>query len=471
MGDSPTPRSADAGPGKPRSVVAVAYSGGRDSTALLHATWRACRAEAQCGRAAAEVVALHVHHGLSAQADDWLAHGQAQCAQWAHEGGGLRWRAHRLSSTPARGDSVEAWARDHRHQALAAMAREEGASVVLLAHHQGDQAETFLLQALRGAGAAGLSAMPPRLCDAEGLWWCRPWLDRPRSAIEAYVAHHRLSFIDDDSNANPRFARNRLRLQVWPAWTAAFPQAEHALAQAARRAQEAQACLTELADMDLAEWAPHGVLRLIPWGQASLPRRGNALRAWLARSGGGRPSRALIERLLVELGEGAGAPARWPCGAGELRRYDAQLSFAVRGGQHEAVAPRNTATPATVAAASIVIAGSGRYAVAGWAGTLVARLVDSGGLPWAPGENLHLCLRARQGGEQFQAGPRQPPRSLKKQFQAARIPAWQRDGPLVFQGETLVFIPGLGLDARAWAPPGVPQLGLHWEASNRLPTP
>lgn len=449
----------------------MAYSGGRDSTALLHATWRACRAEAEAGRAAPEVVALHVHHGLSPQADQWLAHGQAQCAQWARDGGGLRWQAHRLSSAPTRGESVEAWARAHRHRALAAMARQVGASMVLLAHHRGDQAETFLLQALRGAGTAGLSAMPQRLCDADGLWWCRPWLSRPRTAIEAYVAQHGLSFIDDDSNANPRFARNRLRLQVWPAWTSAFPQAEHALAQAAQRAQEAQACLAELADMDLADWAPHGPLRLLAWGQASRPRRGNALRTWLARTGGGRPNRAWIERLLAELGEGPGAPARWPWGGGELRRYDAELSFAAAVGRPGFASADGGGLGPSAPPVTIAIEGGGRYSVEGWAGTLVAQPVDAAGLPLGSGGSLQLTLRPRQGGEQFQAGPRQPPRSLKKQFQAARVPAWQRHGPLVFQGDALVFVPGLGLDARAWAPAGTPQLGLHWEPPDCASTP
>ncbi|HET7794176.1 MAG TPA: tRNA lysidine(34) synthetase TilS, partial [Rhizobacter sp.] len=204
MAASPTPATADSS-----RCIAVAYSAGRDSTALLHAV---VHAAAQQG---AQVAALHVHHGLSPHADDWLAHASAQCERWARQGLPVRLITHRLSGKPTRGESIEAWARQARYRALRQMAIEAGAKLVLLAHHQRDQAETLLLQALRGAGVAGLAGMP-RNIEREGITWVRPWLDHPRERIEAYVRHHRLRYIDDDSNADARFARNRLRWQVWP---------------------------------------------------------------------------------------------------------------------------------------------------------------------------------------------------------------------------------------------------------------
>lgn len=469
MGASTTPPSADGGPAEaalaalpllppsaPPSgarVVAVAYSGGRDSTALLHATWRAVLAPVEGGGPRPEVVALHVHHGLSPQADAWQAHCEAQCARWSAEVGlTLRLRTERLKGTPAPGDSVEAWARTRRYEALARMARAEGASLVLMAHHRRDQAETFLLQALRGAGMAGLSGMPAQYRDPDGLRWCRPWLDRPREAIEAYVTRHGLDFIDDDSNTNPRFARNRLRLALWPALTGAFPDAEASLAQAGRRAQEARACLAELAQIDLAAVAPQdGPLSLAVWCRLSAARRSNALHAWLQRIPGLRVTRPLLDRLGQELGDGTGEPARWPCGeAGELRRYQGELTFAPQGPVERPGIPGGLAIPAP-----------GRYELPAWGGRLHVSLVTSGGLAWTPG--MVLTLRRREGAEQFQGGPRQPARALKKQFQSARVPAWERTGPLVFQGDVLVFVPGLGLDARALAPPGVAQVALRWE--------
>ena len=154
---------------KPR--VAVAYSGGRDSTALLHATLHA--AQAQGG----EVVALHVHHGLSPHADTWLQHCAEQCRRWARRGLPVLWACERLAERPAPGDSIEAWARQARYRALRTMAQAHCVSMVLLAHHRRDQGETFVLQALRSAGVAGLAAMPRRI-ERDVVTWARPWLDR-----------------------------------------------------------------------------------------------------------------------------------------------------------------------------------------------------------------------------------------------------------------------------------------------------
>ena len=191
-----------------------------------------------------------MHHGLNAAADRWLEHGRALCLRWARRGRPVTFAATKLDRKPAAGESVEAWARQARYRALRQMAVAQGIDLVLLAHHRRDQAETFLLQALRGGGVAALSAMPASI-RREGVTWARPWLAMPRETIEAYVRRHRLAHVDDDSNADPRFARNRLRLAVWPALTEAFPAAEVALASAASWAQEATAILAETAEVDL----------------------------------------------------------------------------------------------------------------------------------------------------------------------------------------------------------------------------
>jgi tRNA(Ile)-lysidine synthase len=111
---------------------------------------------------------------------------------------------------------------------------------------------------------------------------------------------------------------------------------------------------------------------------------------------------------------------------------------------------------------SLSIFRAGRFALLGWGGELIAKRVKEGGVPLA--WLAHLELRAREGGEQFQAGIGRPARSLKKQFQAADIPEWERTGPLVYSGGQLVFVPGLGLDARVLALPGQPQLSLYWRS-------
>ena len=425
--------------------VAVAYSAGRDSTALLHATLQAALGSG------VEVLALHVHHGLSPHADAWLAHGQRQCARWARRGLPVRFISHRLSDAPRGGDSIEAWARQARYGALRTMALAEQAGIVLLAHHRRDQAETLLLQALRGGGVAGLAGMPRRI-ERDGVVWERPWLDIPREAIEAYVRKHRLRFIDDDSNDDERFARNRLRLAVWPALAEAFPQAEASLAQSARWAQQAEAALDELAVIDLARVADASGLVVTEWRTLSEARQSNALRAWLAAIGQPAPA-SLVLRLQQELG-GQGA---WPAVGGELRVHRGRLGFvaaqAPRGEALEALEPIDRESTLSVRRA-------GRHALPGWGGELVATRVKRDGIPlaWLGA----LTLRAREGGEQFQAGLGRPPRSLKKQYQAAAVPAWERDGPLVYSGGQLLFVPGLGIDARAIGLPGQAQVSLAW---------
>jgi tRNA(Ile)-lysidine synthase len=308
------------------SLVAVATSGGRDSTALLHCT---ARAGAALG---VEVHALHVHHGLMPPADAWQEQVAAQCRRW-----GVPFASMRLQGAPARGDSVEAWARRGRYRALAQMACERGIGLVLLAHHRRDQAETFLIQALRGGGAAGLAAMP-RQAERDGITWARPWLDQPRAAIDAYLRRHRLRFVDDASNDDARFARGRLRAVVWPALHAAFPDAEATLARAAARAAVDAAVLAEVAAADLAVTTDEGrALAVDRWLALAAARRVNALRAWL---GGALPEpvpETLVRRLAVELP--ACVHADWPAGSGRLLLRRGRLRFAALGRQSGEASP------------------------------------------------------------------------------------------------------------------------------------
>ena len=428
--------------------VAVAYSGGRDSTALLHATLIAAR------DAGGAVVALHINHRLSAHADAWERHCRELCTRWAADGLPLSFAATRLRSRPQPGDSIEAWARRERYAALKRLAQAHGADLVLLAHHRGDQAETLILQALRSAGVAGLSGKP-RSALRDGLCWARPWLETPRRAIEAYVQSQGLAYIDDDSNTDERYARNRLRHRVWPALDQAFPDAEPALAASATWAQQATACLDEVADEDLARIAGDTGLALSGLQALSVARRINALRAWLRRQTGAAPPATLITRLRDEL-FGAGA-ASWPLAGGVLRRYRGQLTW-----RTTAV----VATPAKVPESTLTIRRAGTYRLPGWGGHLRVTRVQEGGVPLA--WLAQIELRERSGGERFQAGIGRIARSLKKQFQAAELPAWQRSGPLVYSGGQLVFVPGLGLDARVIGLPGQPQVMLCWEPSEPL---
>lgn len=459
--------------------VAVAYSAGRDSTALLHAT--ACAAREAGGL---EVWALHVHHGLSAHADAWLAHAEQTCAQWASLGLPVRLLARRVMVPLAAGDSVESEARRARYAALSEMAHEVGVDLVLLAHHRRDQAETVLLQALRGAGVKGLAAMPVE-AERDGLRWARPWLRHPRQAIEAYVDHHGLAFVDDDSNADGRFARNRLRLDVWPALEAAFPHAEAGLAASAARVQDVLPVVDAWAEVALSSMrvdAAKGTsangpgLDAAQWAELSGAQRRLVLAHWYrAWRGRGLPA-SWLERLAHEV---PGLvyrqhATRWPEIALALYRgVFLPLDGGAVGqlGQSEAHAGTRAASscdaldlvgrsPGTACALSVLAPGD--HALPSWGGVLRVTEVAQGGV--SPGLLAHARGIARCGGEQFQMGSGRPPRALKKQFQSLGVPEWRRHGPLIWAEGQLVFVPGLGVDARCLALAGAPQWGLEWVA-------
>jgi tRNA(Ile)-lysidine synthase len=430
-----------------KRCVAVAFSGGRDSTALLHVS---ARAAVELGLV---VVALHVHHGLVAQADDWLAHCRRLCARWSRAGMPLRLLWRKLSGSPASGDSIEAWARRERYIALAEMAKEAGADIVLLAHHRLDQAETVVLQALRGGGVKGLAAMPKSIVR-DRLTWSRPWLAIDPALIADHVRRHRLSHIVDISNDDRTFARNRLRAAVWPHWQAAFPDAQARLAQVARRMHEADLVLSEVAAADLAMIIePDAAIRIAAWCGFSIARRANVLRHWLSTRLDRGPPESLIERLLIEVPQVL-STARWPIDAErECRLFRGRLEV-VHTGIHRLL-PLETVL-------GVDLSHVGWHRVAAWAGGFEVYEVAEMGLATA---DLHCVeLRPRRGGEQFQIGSATIPRSLKKQFQALAIADADRAGPLVYRGDRLVFVPRLGIDARAWADAGQAQFGLRWIA-------
>ncbi|MFG6413706.1 tRNA lysidine(34) synthetase TilS [Roseateles sp. DC23W] len=409
--------------------VAVAFSGGLDSTALLHVATRS----------GARVLALHVHHGLQPQADDWVVHCERVAAEF-----GACFASTRLTGAPARGDSIEAWARSGRHQALHDMATAAGADLLLLAHHRQDQAETFVLQAMRGAGVAGLAAMP-RMHWRDGLCWARPWLDQPRARILAYAEQHGLRWIEDPSNADARLARNRLRQTLWPA----FPGGEAGLAQAARWAQQAAALAAEVAKQDLAGLAPGERLDLPALTRLSPARASNALRAWLSRHT--QAPASLVARLLEEWRPGS--PAMWPAPGGELHAYRDGL-FWFDGAVE--------APPASL----VDLSRPGLHPQPGWRG---GWLVEAAPIGIAPARLVCLTQRARASADQFQRAPTSVPRSLKKACQEAGLPPWRRGGPLLLDGEgRLIAVAGLGVDARAFADQDEPQLSLRWLEDSAL---
>jgi tRNA(Ile)-lysidine synthase len=293
MAASATPRIAN-------PTVAVAYSGGPDSTALL---WTVCQLALRF--TGLRVLAFHVHHGLQVDADVWLEHARGVCA-----GLGVELHAVRLKGRPSAGDSVEAWARRGRYEGLLQLALAQGADLVLLGQHADDQAETVLIQALRGGGAAGLAAMPSQWSE-QGVTFARPWLRHRRDRLQSVLQRSGLPSVADPSNADPRFARSRLRQRLMPVLLGDFPDAVGALAEVARQAAQAKQLAEEIAEVDLPPCVnAAGRLRYRAWLELPAARRLNVLQAWLRQQLGDVP-RSLVERLVAEWsGQGGVWPAR-----------------------------------------------------------------------------------------------------------------------------------------------------------------
>jgi tRNA(Ile)-lysidine synthase len=296
----------------PPPSIAIAYSGGRDSSVLLHAAAGLQRA----GRTG-PLRALHVDHGLHPDAPRWRDHCAAHCTRL-----GVAFDTVSVDARPASGESPEAAARTARYTALAGLLRP--GEWLLTAHHRDDQAETLLLQLLRGAGIAGLAAMPARTPFAGG-WLARPLLDLGRNDLAAYAARHALEWCEDPGNAAVEHDRNYLRHAVLPRLEERWPAVAQCLGRSAAHCAEAAGLLDELAAGDLAaagvlpgtSTLPLTALRALPSA-----RRRLLLRHWLAGLGLPLPGRRVLARVETEM-LGA-APDRNPCIAwpgAELRRY------------------------------------------------------------------------------------------------------------------------------------------------------
>jgi len=458
------------------ALIAIAYSGGLDSSVLLDAAVRVAGA----GRC----VALHVHHGLSPNADRWLAHCEATARSL-----GVNFYAERVRIRRDAGESVEAAAREARYRALDVMGTRYGLAALWLAHHADDQAETVLLQLLRGAGIAGLAAMAPqRIDEAFALQRVRPFLHLLRAQLQRYAQLRGLRWIEDESNADTRYARNALRHEVLPALTTHFPGFRDALARTARHAATAQRLLDDLARIDLRTIARDEGVRLSRKALIALDdaRAANVLRVWIRAQALPAPSAARLGDMLRQLREARTGYALSVMHAGaRLRLYRDNIYWEKRLPERLDPAPHRggkLAQPGAAAVAAPAADGGGGgesnapeaqevqeasqakriehlawrgqevWHLPQWRGSLVfipAGEDDTGPdtVPAALLASAPLSARVRTGGERMQQAPGRAARTLKNLFQEGGVPAWERDVPLVYLGDTLLFVPHIGLNA------------------------
>lgn len=369
----------------------IAYSGGLDSRVLLDL----CYAE----RATLPPIhVIHIHHGLSPNADSWAEH----CAQVCH-GYGLDFHCIRVNLQIGQGESLEEVARSARYQAFQSLMSEQ--DILFTAHHQDDQAETVLLQLFRGAGLKGLSAMPEVKLLGKG-YHARPLLNYTRRELEVYAKENHLQWIDDESNANTSLTRNFIRLSVMPLLRERWPNVAASLSRSAANCAEAQVLLEEIAEekMPLMVGSKTGTLSLAKLLQMSPAWQRLIIRCWLAKQGLAMPDMDAMQSIQDSLM--TAAHDRHPCieiGGAMIRRHGDDIHCVLNGFDQNLM---------TIA----------KQGLNPEKGEFTCRYREEG-------ETVTLSHRGRI--------------SLKNLLQEWRVPAWERSRlPLVFCGEILVHVPG-----------------------------
>ncbi|MBP6096843.1 MAG: tRNA lysidine(34) synthetase TilS [Methyloversatilis sp.] len=424
-----------------RSRLLLGYSGGVDSTLLLHLL---ASVSAEHGW---QIECAHVHHGLSPNADAWADACAAQCSALA-----LPFTLLRVSIPANPPGGIECAARDARYAALHAHARTNAFDVLLTGHHADDQAETLLHNMVRGAGLLGLAGMPARKpCDAEHVASVRPLLAVSRAVLETCARERGLSWIEDESNADTRFARNYLRREVMPRLSARWPRTAETMAGLARRLAEAQSLLDELASVDAAALSLH-----VEWGTCfsldgltalDAARQRNLLR-WLLRMHGARtpPNEAWLDEWRRQL---CSARAKAECPVA----HAGVAGFCHRGAlwlMPDHVPP----SPAV---------GNGGSPLAWGPGQLRFQPVIGRGLAPSALVAGNYSVRARAAGDRVQRGPGRPRAGVKQIAQESGLPPWLRDrAPILCADGIPVWMPGCEVSPPHAAAAGEPGLLPVW---------
>ncbi|KAF1007360.1 MAG: tRNA lysidine(34) synthetase TilS [Burkholderia sp.] len=424
------------------AMIAIAYSGGLDSSVLLEATARIAGAEC--------CVALHVHHGLSPNADAWLAHAEMTAAAL-----GVRFDVERVKVPRGTGLGVEANAREIRYRALDTMGERHGTQALWLAQHADDQAETVLLQLLRGAGLAGIAAMAPLSMTTEAsMVRMRPLLHLLRTQLEHYAEARGLRWIEDESNADTHYTRNALRIEVLPTLLVHFPGLRDALANIAKHAAAAQRLLDALATGDLAavsrrdEGHTLSRERLLTLDE---DRVANLLRHWMRRLGLPGASVARLAEMIKQLRAPQVSHALRIDHAGHcLRLYRDKVYWQAS----DSTDLPNDGTSPKRPVACLDWTGQEVWHLPAWRGSFVFRSVTVEAGPVERENSVTeamlaqapLIVLARSGGERLRTSTGGYSRTLKNLFQERGVPAWQRDVPLLHVGQALLFVPRIGLN-------------------------
>jgi tRNA(Ile)-lysidine synthase len=417
----------------------VAYSGGLDSHVLLHALTRVRR------ELPGRLGAVHVDHALHADSGRWVAHCREVCAALS-----VPFVALRVDARPRQGQSPEAVARDARYRAFARWLAVD--ACLLSAHHLDDQAETLLLQLLRGAGPHGLAAMPASMPLGRGTL-LRPLLEAERSALRAYAESQGLAWIEDPSNLDTGLDRNFLRREVLPLLRSRWPSTARALSRSAAHCAEAATLLDAVAEQDLESVrARDGETLSVAWLRLFPPeRQRNILRHWFRGRALPVPSRAVLRRIQAELIDArpdAGPLVCWD--AVESRRYRDDLYVMWRLAAHD---PRQRFTWRVPE--PLPLPGAG--------GTLHAQACVGEGIRKSLITDGMLGVGFRQGGERCRPAGRRHHHRLKTLLQEGGVPPWERARlPLIYVRGELAAVAGLCVCEPFQARPGEAGVTILW---------
>lgn len=397
---------------KTEKRIAVALSGGLDSVVLLDTV---CQSHPRN-----QIYAFHIHHGLQKSADEWLVFCEKLAKKYKIH---FDFRLLHLSHEEGQ-SNIEARARAGRYEALTDLCEEYGVYDLLLAHHQNDQAETVLLQLLRGSGVAGLSGMPQSrfIASNQNITLWRPLLEQSRQDLEAYAKERKLKWVEDPSNQDAKFRRNALRKKIIPELEMIQPEAVANMARSAKLLAETQTLLNRLAIQDSKSILIDDQLKvaqLLSLANKDLPAANNVLRYWLQMQNLTMPSQERLQAWWRDLSKvKPDALLEWVHNDRRIRLWRGRLQVAN--------------------------VGEGAWVLKVL--PLKSKLL---GLPadWVKKaqENQQICLKERLGSEKIQIKPKTPRKTLKNLFQEADVPPWERQAPLLYINDQLVAVAGIGL--------------------------
>lgn len=401
----------------------IAYSGGLDSHVLLHVL-----ASIQ-NKIKSKLIAVHINHGISNDADLWVKHCQRICEDLV-----IEFQTFSVDLSHKSDKGTEAFAREKRYEVLGNLISSH--DLLLTAHHMDDQVETILLQLMRGSGPDGLVGMPQAREFSKGIL-LRPLLDYSREKIRDYALSESLSWVEDESNKSNKYDRNFLRNRIIPELITRWPGALKTIQRAARHQAEARSLINEISrcDLDVVCESIYTKVDISRFNNLSGIRKKNVLRAWIKKNKLDMPDAQIIEKIIAEVIHAN--TDRNPCvkwKGGEVRRYRGYLYIMKLLPAHDVGLRKLWDLDESLKLTS---------------GYLKAVSGKGSGIKKDMLSNDIVEIRYRQGGEQIRPSGRVETHELKKLFQAQGILPWLRDRiPLIYHKNELIAVADLWVESK-----------------------